>query len=692
VLLLSFVAWPPVGMPRAQSQGKPPSELIPAQSKGTADAKPVIIEEPQVLDERLAGKGVDGRSVAETLRFILSMQADVEPIVAGTRQQPSKAVYKLSSVIYRFQNSTLWSGDIVGPTGTRGRLGPVTVRDESGLTANALTEIAIVIGSYLRRPLGGDVRAVNLGVDCFNQAGPMARDVTADFADRLRRIDAAGIYWVERAKADCRKLPGSLEKNVAVVGGWIDVVQEDNWLIRPVLWQGGFPGALPIAFYVGSFDDFFRDRDEYFTLVGKTVAAVLGNEYSVRDMTDTIAAAQLTSDVEAAKKGKALLNDGLIHLAVPLLQRGAKVGNAESLFDLGTAYQSASAFRFAERTFRQAIKIDPRHERSHMELGGLLFNQRKFKEAADEFRSAGTTPGARFNLAVTLYLLNDRSGARSVAEQALAAREDAREMSLLLARLDLGDRKYKQAIKRLMDGLRQDQQDVEAYAAVLRSVAAAALRDKEFEVAEEAYTILVKFEPTANNNLMFGRGMVSWSAKTGLRDPLLKAVRPFQKALAATAHERSEYPQLKVIGLDLAEAQFVAGDYQAAHAVASDFLIKDAMTDPSDPAPTRSYVPVAKLLIVASEYMMRRNTEPPIDRIKREIPEQVPAPELYLRVARSTGEPRLYSVDGWSFAWFDKHVCTNLPDADRDVVIGISTYVQQKAGADLRDGCEGKRG
>jgi tetratricopeptide (TPR) repeat protein len=683
MLVLSASSWWPVNPLHAQSQGKP-IELIQAQPKGLGDTKAVIIEDPQVLDDRLVEKGVDSRSVAETLRFLLSTQPDVDPIV-GDKKQPGDA-FRLSSAIYRFQNSTIWSGDIVGPNGVRGRLGPVTVRDEGGLTVSGLSEIAAVISNYLRRPSGGDVRAANVFVDCFIRNGPLAEPVMLDFGERLRRTDTAGIYWVEGGKADCTTLPQSLEKSTAVIGGWIDVVQQDNSLVKPVLWRSGFTGALPLAFYAGSIDSYIRDREEYFALLGKAVAAVLGNEYNNADMADTIATTRL-SDIEAVKKGKLFFERGLLHLAVPLLQRGAKLGNPDFLCDLGNAYQAASATRLAEGAFRLATKTDPRHERSRMELGGLLYSQRKYREAADEFRRAGTFPGARFKLAATLYLLDDRPGARIVAEQVLAAGESTRELTLLLARLDLGEKQYRRAIARLAAGL-QDKHDVDAYTAVLKSVAAAAKRDSQFDVAEDAYSILLDYDPSAYNYVLSGRAMVAWSEGTDLqRLPLLKAIKAFQRAIEVTsADQRIESPSLKLVSLDLAELQFVVGDYQAAHAVASDFLVADSMTDPNDNAPTRNYVPVAKLLIIASEYMLRQDSDP-LKRIEHEIPESLPAPELYLRVPRPNGESRRISIGLWQFNLFDRHACTKLADADRDVVVALSTYVQRKTGADVKDGC-----
>src|SRR5438552_1770909 len=72
----------------------------------------IIVEDAQILDARLESKGITGRSLAETLRLILSGEPDLitelaEPVrKAPDTDRPARAdEFRLSSSIRRFQNS-----------------------------------------------------------------------------------------------------------------------------------------------------------------------------------------------------------------------------------------------------------------------------------------------------------------------------------------------------------------------------------------------------------------------------------------------------------------------------------------------------------------------------------------------------------------------------------------------------------
>jgi tetratricopeptide (TPR) repeat protein len=657
----------------------------------------IVVEEPQVMDERLADKGISGRSFAETLRFILSTQSGTTTSLAGEQIQPNAQVpvFKLSSSIYKFQNSAIWSGDIIGPDGEPRRLGPVTMVDDAGLKSGALKEIGALIQAHLRRP-SGNVRATSISLSCFTQKGTMAILILQDLQVRLRsRIeDTAGIFWETNPKRSCPVEPKALKGNEAVLSGQIEARAEST-TIKPVLSSSSFPSALPLASYRGSFDSYVLEREEYLGLTARAVSAVLNNEYPLDSIFGALDARTLT-DREAARQGKSLLDAGYTFLALPQLQRGELLGQADILFDLGVAYRKASAPRLAAKIFEQAVKIDASHGGAHKELGLILFNQRKYKEAAEQLKLAGATPGAREKYASVLYLLDDRQGARKTAEEALQAGEGNRDLTLLLAGLDMGEKKFADALQRLKEGLGANKEtlgrNLEAsYASALKVLTRAALAEMDFETAEGAFQVLIARAPNADNFLLYARAILARSEASGFAtDVAARAADMFGKALEMNKAERSENPQFSVAPLERAEALIFAGDkyVAAAREVASEFLFADAVVDPEKSnLSTRSYAPVARLLIVTSDYLTGRATEPPLSVLERDLVGPLAPAELFASVTRPNGEPTKYLVARWSFKTFDKYICTKLSPSDQEIVLALSTTVQRKVGQEITDGC-----
>lgn len=663
----------------------------PAQSQHDIGERAfhIVVEEPQVLDERLLEKGITGRSLAETLRFVLSTYPELTTALAGQPNPPASQVpvFRLSSSIYKFQNSAVWSGDILGQDGKSRRIGPVTVTDDAGLKSGALNDIAALTLTHLRQPFLGDTRGISV-VSCVVHKGTMAASIVQDFQARLRsRIEStAGVYWQGSSARSCTVEPRAPDNNVALLSGQIEA-RNDNISIKPTLSWRSIP-SLPLAWYRGSFDSYISERDEYLTLIARSVSSLLNNEYPPDSISEALNANTRT-DSEAAREGRLLLRAGYAFLAIPLLQRGEMLGQTDLLFDLGIAFRDAGASVQAAKIFERVIRIDDSHGGAHKELGISLFNQRKYKEAAQQFERAGNIPGAREKYASVLYLLDDRQGARKKAVEAVKAGEGSPDLDLLLAQLDMSDKKFGDAVLRLKDGFGGNLES--AYISALKVLTRVATEEKDFTAADDAFKILIARAPSADNFLLYARAIMARAQDTGFADHAVRAVEMFRKALDKNRTELSQNPQFSVVPLELAEALFVAGDEHvfAAREVASEFLFADAVTD-ADKAKlsTRTYAPVARLFIVASEYLTRRAMEPPLRILERDLVDPLPYPELYVSVARPVGDPVRFRVARWSFKTFDKYVCTKLSPSDRDVVLALSTTLQRKVGQDVTDGCD----
>ena len=185
----------------------------------------------------------------------------------------------------------------------------------------------------------------------------------------------------------------------------------------------------------------------------------------------------------------------------------------------------------------------------------------------------------------------------------------------------------------------------------------------------------------------YGQALVRRADRQGFGEHASRAAKVFTRAVNATEQERADNPQLKVVGLDMAEAHFMAGEYSAASRVARDFK-PDSNPDGS----TNSYVPVAQLLIAASDYFNNGRKESPLPELKRILGmEPLPYPEVGLAGSSSSGQKATqYTLTRWGFGSFDKYACTKLAAEDRDVVLDLSRHVQRQVaetGDEIPKGC-----
>ncbi|MFL5245756.1 MAG: tetratricopeptide repeat protein [Gemmataceae bacterium] len=106
------------------------------------------------------------------------------------------------------------------------------------------------------------------------------------------------------------------------------------------------------------------------------------------------------------------------------LYRGAlalKPGDTEIFCDRGYSLYLQQCWAQAEMNLRQAIALQPRHNRAHNNLGLVLAHTGRIDECLAEFRKAGCTEAdAQSNLAYVLALERHWNDAREHYEYALA--------------------------------------------------------------------------------------------------------------------------------------------------------------------------------------------------------------------------------------------------------------------------------
>jgi tetratricopeptide (TPR) repeat protein len=342
------------------------------------------------------------------------------------------------------------------------------------------------------------------------------------------------------------------------------------------------------------------------------------------------------------------------------------------LYDLARAYQTAGALGQAERAFKDTLNIDEKHAIAHRDLGTLLFNRRKYQEAVTHYEAAGKAPGARTRLAVSYYMLNDYTRARKVADQAAGDGEASPELNLLLAQLDIADGEFEKALKRLSDP--PPRSLMPHYSSALFSLATTAEKKNAEKAADDAFDLLLRYEPTAANYLDYGRKLMERAARKGFGAYATRAAGVFTQALERSVQEKQINPELATVRLELAEALLLAGEYRSAQSAAAEFLSRDMAAAPksADPPSTERYVPVAKLIVAAAGYL-DGSVKDPLLGLTRDLPDGLPYPALELGTSQ-------YLVARWDFTPVEKFACTKLAPAQRGTVVALSQLVQKKVG------------
>ena len=137
-------------------------------------------------------------------------------------------------------------------------------------------------------------------------------------------------------------------------------------------------------------------------------------------------------------------------------------------------YRSAQQFDAELRTFQQAVRLAPREEQPHEELGSYYLRQKKYDDAIQEFKEAiRLTEGddrPRLELGLAYELKGDPQWAQVIFEQVLGRSPQTTEGQRLLAAnhvmmADLDDQQklYADAIKNYQEALNLDHDLPEAH-------------------------------------------------------------------------------------------------------------------------------------------------------------------------------------------------------------------------------------
>lgn len=109
--------------------------------------------------------------------------------------------------------------------------------------------------------------------------------------------------------------------------------------------------------------------------------------------------------------------------------RNPNYNPAEAQVFLGAIYLDQKRFEESARAFRNALKIDPNHRQSHIELAGVLVQLRDFKNAAFHFEHAlerrGNDPELRLKLGMARLHNGEIDKAIQQFEQAIQLRPTA---------------------------------------------------------------------------------------------------------------------------------------------------------------------------------------------------------------------------------------------------------------------------
>jgi tetratricopeptide (TPR) repeat protein len=660
------------------------SPLALAQSRNPAETpvpRLVVIEEPLVLDGRLADKGISPQSFAETLKFVISTAPGVTATIESGSPPSGQRTLRLSSKIDKFQESTIWTGEAREPTWGSAILGPVVILDEKGLRFGALSEISALVRAQFTRSLNTG-NSASLSLDCLKstsqQESPLRQEIIYQLRSRLERVP--GLRWQRLVSDLCSDTAQDMDQSVFRIEGSIEANEQLVSIEPQISWQAL---RIPLARYRGTPITFQNDRDEYLNMLAQSAAAII-NEYP-QEIVAIASEVRNSEPAVLADQGLKFLGGNTPYLALPFLQRAA-TDNPGLYYELGMTFKNVSAPRQSETAFRLSIASNSQHGLAHRELGAILFGQRKYDEAAREFELAGNTSGVAEKYAPLLYLLGRRDAAREVAASALARGEGSIDLQLLLARLDIRERKANDAIERLAASLQEVQDD--RIVKLLKEAAATTLQQRDYVSAESALSVLREKAPDPEVYLLSGRVAVAKSADNEFSDTN-KAVDFFGRTLREKKNKNPENPELDLVVLDLAEALFFDGQYATSAARANSFLTAQSAaeqdnSDLDNRITTNRYVPVAALLVAASQHL----TKPmPIENamrfMDRWLGKSSKKPELIVWVpVPGTDGLTPITIARWSFETFERYTCTQLGGRRRDEILRLTNYVEGKIGVE----------
>jgi Flp pilus assembly protein TadD len=95
--------------------------------------------------------------------------------------------------------------------------------------------------------------------------------------------------------------------------------------------------------------------------------------------------------------------------------------DAEVFNDLGYSYYLSGQMNKAESALAKAAALAPHEDRYRINLGLAIGQQRRYEDALEQFRLAGSEADAQYNLAFVLATQDDAAGAKACFQRALAA-------------------------------------------------------------------------------------------------------------------------------------------------------------------------------------------------------------------------------------------------------------------------------
>ncbi len=110
--------------------------------------------------------------------------------------------------------------------------------------------------------------------------------------------------------------------------------------------------------------------------------------------------------------------------------------DAEILNNFGYHYYGRGLWSDAETQFRQALEIDPHHQRAWINLGLTLAQQERYADCLEAFGHVISAGQAKSNLAFVLTTQGKREDAKQAYREALALEPDLRIAQLALRKLE----------------------------------------------------------------------------------------------------------------------------------------------------------------------------------------------------------------------------------------------------------------
>jgi tetratricopeptide (TPR) repeat protein len=656
----------------------------------------VVVLLPIAVDESIAARGLDSDTVTAAVRFVLTMEPDLQ-IVTADKAPSMIAEAQLSGAVQNLQDRWIWTGDLRLPNKPApSKLGPVTLYNGKTGRPEALREIAILVNRSVRQEATSP-RSIAIHIACLNTTHARASEVAQDFRLVLETIlKSEPLLSVVADSGECKtkaqvniaadSYNASVGGSVTYAKGVMDIQPALSWRFRDASTAAL---VVPLPRFRGSNSDYASQRRAYIDSVARAISANTAGSCPWNHLIrghDAMA----RSSASRAQIGAEMLKAGTCpFVALALLQRVRDPLDAEVLYALGQAYRATGATEFALQSFQKAVVAKPEWAEARRELASTLFDLRRYTQALEEFETAAKNnlPDIHARYAQAAYLIGKRDKAEEQVELAIegdkqgsnpAIRHLAAQLATEKARREKADPKpyLDRALSHVEYGLNHTS-DKRAFVRAAKDLAVVSMslgNEGSNRIAQQALDLVLKsFPDDAEAYLIRGRLFIQGKQRDLAIADFDEASRISRPSLNAAA------PELRVIDVELSEAHFLANNWQAARNIAKQFLSR---RENSEDDGTKSYEPVAQLLIAAANIMepeikpqdyggIQVQPHQPVDTIK---PDQ-PWPALTLTIPTGV-ETQTIPVAVWGFQNFDAHACS-LSAEERDQIRNLSRTLQE---------------